>query len=153
MRFETKFDRWLVILLIVAALATCSLPAARLLIARSHPTPLGLTVLPFAIWAVVLSSTLPQYYELHQDSLFLRVGWRRVVIPYASLVEIQSMSDTRSAGVFSADRILLVTEAGKRFIIAVAEQERFLAELSQRCPQLEPRPFGFGMPFSPTTIL
>jgi len=100
--------------------------------------------MPLAIWLIALPCTLLQYYEVREDGLFLRQGWRKSLSPYASLVELQSMSDSRSAGVFSTDRVLAVTQEGKRFLIAVAEEESFLTEVSKRCPQLERRNFGFG---------
>jgi len=105
------------------------------------------------LWFIVLSCTLPQHYEVRADGLFIRQGWRKNLIPYASLLEVQSVSDSRSAAVFSADRILIVTQNSKRFVIAVAEDEAFFSELAKRCPQLERRPFGLGTPFSPPLII
>ena len=153
MRFETKFDRWLVIALIVAAGVTFSLPAS-LLKPGPHPTP-QIVVACFVplLWLIVLSCTLPQYYEVRPDGLFIRQGWRKNLIPYPSLIEVQSVSDSRSAAVFSTDRILIVTQDSKRFVIAVAEDESFFSELAKRCPQLERRPFGLGTPFSPPLII
>jgi hypothetical protein len=142
MRFETRYDRWLAALTVLAAVVTCVVvPARRLLAPGSQPAPAWLTV------------TLPQYYEVVESGLFLRQGWRKSLIPYASLVELQPMSDSRSSGVFSTQRILVVTREGKRFLIAVAEEERFLAEVSKRCPQLERRDFGWGIPLAPPTIV
>jgi hypothetical protein len=105
------------------------------------------------LWLVVLSGTLPQYYEVRADGLFIRQGWRKSLIPYASLVEVQSVSDSRSAALFLTDRILIVTQSGKRFVIAVAEHDRFFSELAKRCPQLERRAFGLGTPLSPPLII
>lgn len=152
MRFETKFDRWLVIALVVAACASFSLPAS-LLKPGPHPTPqiVAACLVPI-LWFVVLSSTLPQYYEVRADGLFIRQGWKKSLLPYASLVEAQSVSDSRSAGVFSTDRILIVLQNGKRFVIAVKEEERFFSELARRCPQLERRASGLGTPLSPLII-
>jgi len=83
------------------------------------------------------------------DGLFLRQGWRRILIPYASLVELQCMTDSRSAGVFSTQRILVVTAEGKRYLIAVADEEGFLEAVAARCPQLEKRGFGLAVPMAP----
>lgn len=107
MRFETKFDRWLVIVLVIAACASFTLPAS-LLRPGPHPTPqivAGCSV-P-VLWLAVLLCTLPQYYELRPDGLFIRQGWKKSLTPYAGLIEVQSLSDSRSAAVFSTDRILI----------------------------------------------
>lgn len=153
MRFKTKFDRWLVIVLVVAACASFTLPAS-LLRPGLHPTPqIAAACFVPLLWLIVLSGTLPQYYEARADGLFIRQGWRKSLIPYASLVEIQSVSDSRSAAVFSTDRILILLGNGKRFVIAVAEDESFFSELAKRCPQLERRAFGLGTPLSPPLMI
>jgi hypothetical protein len=145
MRFETRYDRWLVVLLVVAATATCVfLPVLAFLDSGRQPRALPVAFAPWAIWLFVIACTLPQYYEVREDGLFLRQGWRRRLIPYASLVEIQSIVDSRSAAVFSSQRMLLVTRENRRFLIAVAEEERFLTEISKRCPLLERKSFGLG---------
>ena len=154
MRFTSKFDRWLVIVLILSACVTCVILPA---IAFFGPVPrTGIpwfALTPVVIWAVMLLATLPQYYEVREDGLFLRQGWRRALIPYPSLTELQSMTDSRSGGVFSADRILLVTREGKRFLIAPAEQKRFLDEVARKTPDLERKNFGLALPFSSPTII
>ena len=155
MRFQTKYDAWLVFLLGLAAVMTCVVvPVVRIVAPGSHAGSLWLAFLPMLLWLIVIPCTLPQYYDLRADGLFLRQGWRKSLIPYASLIELQAMSDSSSAGVFSTDRIFLKTQGGRQFIIAVAEEGRFLDEISRRCPQLERRPpFGLGMPWSPPYII
>jgi hypothetical protein len=92
---------------------------------------------------------LPQWYELREDGIFIRQGVRTVWMPYPSLVEAQPFDNMTSSGaVFSKRRILLVTQSGNRYIIAVAEEDRFMDELARRCPQLERRAYGLGLPFS-----
>ena len=154
MRFETRFDGWLVIVLVMAAIVTgVAFPAIRVLAPGSHAGPLWVAFVPLLIWLIVLPSMLPQFYEVREYGLFLRQGWRKSLIPYEALIEIQRMSDSRSAGVFSTQRILLVNRDGKRFVIAVAEEESFLIEVGKRCPQLERKAFGLGMPFAPQSIV
>jgi hypothetical protein len=154
MRFNTKFDRWQVVVVILSAVVSCTVvPAILIINFELHSYQSALAFFPLAIWLIILLSMLPQYYELGGNGLFIRQGWHRALLPYASLVELQTMWDLRSSAVYSASRILIVTDAGKRFLIAVAEQERFLAEVSKRCPQLNQNESGLGLPFAPSTIL
>lgn len=142
MRFKTPFDTWLVVVLVVAAVFSVGAPAG-------HGAIRAAVV---AVWACLLSCTLPQYYDVREDGLFIRQGWRKHLIPYAELLSAESNLDSQSAGVFSSQRILLTTGAGKRILIAVAEEDRFFTELAKRCPQLERKPLGLGTPFYTETI-
>jgi hypothetical protein len=147
MRFATKVDRWLAWLLILAAIVTCLIIPGIRLFAPGAATPLWLAFLPLLIWLAALTCALPQYYEVQENGLFVRQGWRKRLIPYASLLGFQPLSDSRSAPVFSTDRLLVETREGN-LLIAVAEQERFLAEVSKRCPQLEQTGFGLKVRFA-----
>jgi hypothetical protein len=151
MRFETRYDRWLVAVLLLTAILTCVVvPTLRLLVPDSHPGPLWPSFLPLLLWSIVLPCVLPQYYEVRENGLFLRQGWRKTLIPYESVVEVRSMSDSRSAAVFSTERLFVTSSEGKHFIIAVAEEGRFLSEIARRCPQLDQRSSGLGMLFGPS---
>jgi hypothetical protein len=154
MRFRTRFDRSLVIGMTAAAVLTCiTLPAMRFLAPGDHPAPPWLVFLPLPVWAAVIVSTLPQYYEVRKDGLFLRQGWRRVFIPYAQLAGIQPSSNSQGAAVFSTERIVILTRDGRRHLIAVAEEDKFIDEVAKHCPQLERRGFGLGSPFSQNTLI
>jgi hypothetical protein len=154
MRFKTKYDLWLVVVLIFVAILTCvAIPAVRFHDFGVTGLLSVFSLLTWAIWLIVIPCTLPQYYEVREDGLFIRQGWKRTLLAYASLTELQTMRDWSSAAVYSADRILIVTDAGKRFLIAVTEEGRFLSEVSKRCPQFEQRGFGLGIPFAAPTIL
>jgi len=136
MRFATRFDRWLVVLLVVAALVSC-----------------GAVPYLLPVWLAVLSTMLPQYYEVREDGLFIRQGWRKTLIPYGSLSELRSVTNSMSAAVFSSQRILIVTSEGRRILIAVAEDDRFLEEVARRAPQLERKAFGLALPFAPASFV
>ena len=151
MRFKTKYDWWIVAALIVAAFATLVVPWIGSQSSPGpyhHPAPFWMKSVVWLIWVVVLVCTLPQYYEVRADGLFIRQGWRRVLIPYADLVELPAITDSRSAGVFSVDRLLVATRDSRTFIIAPADQEGFLDAVAQRCPQLERKGFGLGLAFN-----
>ena len=146
MRFRTRFDRSLVIVMSLVAVLTCiTFPLLRFLSPGDHPAPAWLVFLPLPLWAAAIVSTLPQYYELRENGLFLRQGWRRVFIPYAELAGLQPSWSAQGAYVFSTRRILLLTRQGKRHLIAVAEEEKFIVEVAKHCPQLERKGFGFGV--------
>lgn len=154
MRFATRYDRWLVVMLVFAALASCGIfPALRFIAPASRPGPVWLSFVAWPIWGIVLATTLPQYYEVREDGLFIRQGWRRILLPYDSLMELQSVSSSLSAAVYSTQRILIVTRESARILIAVADEDRFLAEVARRAPQLERRPYGLGLPFAPPTVV
>jgi Bacterial PH domain len=153
MRFETKFDRWPVIVLVVTTSLAIVVPASFFLSPGPDASPPILAYFFPLVWVAVVSCAWPQYYEVRDGGLFIRQGWRKNVIPYASLVEVQSVSDARTAAVFSTDRIVIVLTSGKRFVIALAEDDRFLSELAKCCPQLERRAFGLSTPLSPPLII
>jgi hypothetical protein len=94
MRFRTRYDAGLVVVQLVAFVGLLVL---RL---RSRAvSPLGwLDMLFLAIWALVPLSTLPRYYDVRDDGLFLRRGWRRNLIPYASLTELELQGSRRGGG-------------------------------------------------------
>jgi hypothetical protein len=138
MRFQTKFDSWLVAVLFLSAFISCFVvPATLFRTPAPKWFPILLTVFCWTIWLLALSCTLPQYYEIREDGLFIRQGWKKLLIPYPSLTEVETWRSFLSAAVFSADRIVVTAGAYKCFVIAVVEKERFFAELSNQCPQLE----------------
>jgi hypothetical protein len=152
-RFATKFDRWIVAVMILGAFASLVLPWLSLAGGPlHHPAPGWVRMLPWPIWIIVLVCTLPQYYEVRPDGLFIRQGWRKVLIAYADLTELQATTDTRSAAVFSMDRMVVTTRDGRSLIIAPADQEGFLAAVAQRCPHLERKGSGLGSPLSAPTV-
>ena len=56
----------------------------------------------------------------------------------------------RAAGVFSRDRLLVTTCEGKCYVIAPAEQGKFLDEMSRKT-HLERRGSGLALPLPPLT--
>ena len=137
MRFATRFDTWLVAVLLVAVLVSVALPFAMYFIHALPVRQMWMFLLGPVVLALVLFATLPQYYEVRGNGLFLRQGWRKALLPYAELREVRAERSVLSAPVFSTRRIYLEAAHSSRWIIAVAEQERFLAEVFRRAPQLE----------------
>jgi hypothetical protein len=137
MRFETRYDRWLVAVLIVIGLLLFGFPLALFPVLASHGQPIWPLLPGPVIYLLALSATLPQYYVLREEDLYIRQGWKKALIPYSALCELKAMNSALSAPVFSMHRLLVTAVPGGQFIIAVAEQERFLAEILRRAPQLE----------------
>jgi hypothetical protein len=81
---------------------------------------------------VVVACTLPQYYEVRVDCLFIRQGWRKTSLPYAWLVAIQSVTDLLSAPVFSIHRMVVVTRENSGYTIAPALQREFIEAVAAR---------------------
>jgi hypothetical protein len=123
MRFATKFDAWIVAGILAGVVV-------------------GL-ILPTYNWATRHGGSLP--WPL---LLWLLLAYVLVLIPYDCLTEIRTTTDTRSAGVFSTDRVIVATKEPKTYIIAPAEQERFFDEVARRAPHLERRAGGLALPFS-----
>ena len=153
MRFKTKFDRGMQPALIIAVVFIC-VGSLFYILNPYHRTGRAVLSLWPVAYLLIIPWAWPQYYEVREDGLFLRQGFRKNLIPYQSLVVLRSIqANSRNLRVFSADRMLVVTETGNRFVIAVAEQERFLAEVSKRCPQLELKQSSLEIPFAPMLIV
>ena len=143
MRFATKYDWWIV-------LGLCVAPAfSSVAVFRQKPHwDAGGAITIFMLWLAAMSACWPQYYRTRGDAFFIRQGWRKITIPYAQLTAVMASSDARSAAVFSTDRVLVETSAGKRYIIAPADQPGFFAEIAARAPQLEPCAGGLHLPLA-----
>jgi hypothetical protein len=148
MRFETRYDKWLAGVLIAVGLIVFGQPVAALYFSHTgHGQPIWPLFLPGpAIYLLVLSATLPQYYELREEGLFIRQGWKKALLAYSALCEVYTVNSVLSAPVFSTHRLQVTAAPGGQFLIAVAEQERFLAEVARRAPQLEQWPSGLRIP-------
>lgn len=153
MRFKTRYDLWLVaVLLFVAVGWTISA-----LVLQSQGTPFSeywKRLIPGVILVFfTLVFCLPQYYEIRENDLFIRRGLMKKILPFSSIIELQQTISALSAPVFSMHRILITTTNNPRIIIAVAEEDRFLKEMLIRCPHLEKKPYGLGLPLvSPTSF-
>lgn len=136
MRFETRYDAWLVVVLSVVALEMIVLPFAFYFTHVVRGAPLLLFLIGPMIMAFVFSLTLPQYYELRDDGMFIRQGWKRALLSYDALRELRAETGVLSAPVFSTRRVYVTVVPGGEWVIAVADEERFLAEVRRRAPQL-----------------
>ena len=97
-------------------------------------------LIPISGSIAVLAATLPQYYQLRTDGLFIKQGWHRSLIAYDALLSAKAVDSTLSSGVFSAARIGIETKDGRNYLIAPNDRSLFLEELAQRAPQIAERP-------------
>jgi len=146
MRFETRYDKWLVGVLIATGLILFGLPVALYYILPASGQPVWPFFFGPVIFVFALSATLPQYYELREEGLFIRQGWKKALLPYSALCELRTADGLLSAPVFSTHRLQVTAVPGGQFLIAVAEQGRFLAEVARRTPQMEQWPSGLRTP-------
>jgi hypothetical protein len=131
MRFEMRFEHaWVNRLVLLAALAGVAFAAINLLLTDSHPAHRWPALAQIVCWLVLLASWSRGYCEVRESDLFLRRGWKKISIPYASLIELKARPD--GYGVFA------IANDGRRFVIAVANVPIFLREIYRRCPQLNP---------------
>jgi hypothetical protein len=137
MRFETRYDTWLVTLLAAVGLILFGLPLALYSTLAAHGLPIWPLLPGPAIFVLVLFATLPQYYEVREEGLYIRQGWKKTLLSYSAICELRVWNSALSAAVFSTHRLMVTAVPGGQFVIAVAEQERFLAEIARRSPQLE----------------
>ena len=87
----------------------------------------------------------PEFYELQEVGLFLRQGRKKNLISYASIDKILPLAPAVSNW-YPADRFFILLEKGNAvFTIAMSGKERFLVEVSKRCPQLEQRETKYGL--------
>ena len=136
MHFKTRFDTWLVAVVIAAVAAGCGASIIVLGLASQHGGPFWFFApVPVALAIAALSSSLPQYYEVRAEGLLIRQGWRKALLPYKSVRAVRSFSSKLSAPVFSTHRLEIVDDRGGGFVIAVAEEQWFLDELMRRSPQ------------------
>jgi hypothetical protein len=142
MRFETRYDKWLVGVLIATGSILFGLPVGLYFNPATHGHPVWLFLFGPVIFVLALSVTLPQYYELREEGLFIRQGWKKALLAYSALGELSTADSVLSAPVFSTHRLLVTAVPGGQFLIAVADQKRFLAEVARHAPQLEQWPSG-----------
>ena len=139
--FQTKVDPWVGITVAIAALFTLVAPVVFILSSMVSRQPVDWTLLiPVGAWIIVLAATLPQYYELRADGLFIRQGWRRSLVAYDALVSAEAVDSTLSSGVYSTERIRIGTEGAASYLIAPRDGSLFLRELAQRAPRIAQEP-------------
>jgi hypothetical protein len=152
MRFKPKVNYvslacWLVFMTIVGANGIYTLNP------KVHSIYFGLGVLSWLLFLTIILILrfiiFPEFYDLQEVGLFLRQGRKRNLIPYASIDKVLPLDPAAGilypANCFAYRFLVLPEKSSTIFTIAVSERERFLAEVSKRCPQLETRETKDGL--------
>jgi hypothetical protein len=92
------------------------------------------------IYALAAWKGRPGRAELGPGGLYL--SSKQTTIPYESLVSILPRP-------WGSDGMFIRTGEGKRFALAVADEDRFLTEVSKRSPQLQRSNSGLAIPGAP----
>jgi hypothetical protein len=92
-------------------------------------------IIAWVVWLMMLIAMLPKYYEVREDGLFLRLRWKSAFIPYASLVELWDQPN-RNGLKAEVNLVRVTANTGETYTFGVDEKERFLREVSKRCPHV-----------------
>jgi hypothetical protein len=93
-------------------------------------------IIAWAVWVMMLAAMLPQYYEVREDGLFLRLRWKTRLIPYASLVGLSDRPNRTNTLRAEVNLVRVTTNTGEIYTFGVEEKDRFLNELSKHCAQV-----------------
>ena len=146
--FRARYDRWYIVTLCILAtvIAGPLLPESWL---NGHIplTNYGFAILPSVM---LLAGSWPHSSELHADGLLIRKGLRKIWLRYNSLTEVYQFTEiSLPVGIFSSQRLLIMTVVGDEHVITVVDEERFLEKLQSRSPQLRRYSRKLGISFSP----
>ena len=126
MRFESKIDWWIPVLLI-GGLSAGSLTWA---IDAERPWSDGVG-LCFG-WALSIWIMLQTYYEFHGDYLLVRCGpfWRKLLI--RDIASVEPTRNPLASMALSLDRLAIKMQSGSGVMISPRDKARFLKELAKK---------------------
>jgi hypothetical protein len=145
MRFKSKVDSWLVVVVIVSGMAALAAGA----VAFREGTPGSLATLLLIVVLVValpISLLAATHYTFEETVLRIRSGPFRWTIP---LIEIQGVRPSRSllsSPALSTDRLRIEYGKGKYILISPEDKEGFVRELESRRPGLAKAPSAARVP-------
>ena len=125
LRFQSKIDTWLAVVLVAAAGATFwgSVQSGQWFSTVVMTAVLGLLV-------------FPMHYELQDDALVVRAGLIRYRRAYADITAAKPNRSPFSAPALSLDRLLISSKRGLGVNISPANREAFITALIERAPHL-----------------
>ena len=106
--------------------------------------------LMFCYLTLRFCANYPHYYEFQECGLFVRQGWDKHLVPYDSFDKVLPVSHLYKHS--STKRILIISNSGGTLVIALPEQESFIADVSSRCPQLKRCETEYGSSLQQTIL-
>lgn len=144
-RIPVGIDRWVVVLLIVAAAAMLVSAVAPAFDPNASPSDLWISLsATLGVPALVAVFVVPLRYELTLDELRIRAGLFRYRLRLADLVRVQPYDSPLSSPTapWTMRRVRMVDVRGRRIDVGPKDRTEFLAEVLARAPQLDERREG-----------
>jgi hypothetical protein len=138
LRFPSRRDLWITVLIWVAAVAIVIIGGERLVnpgpvVGRLLVAGLCLGMAGFTVW--ILYST---FYELTDEKLIIRTGPIRYVVKLEAIQQVTPSRSPLSSPALSLDRLRVrYRGGGTGVLISPEDKQGFLRALVERCPQLE----------------
>jgi uncharacterized membrane protein YdbT with pleckstrin-like domain len=145
-RYKSKKDVWLIVIIAVAFLITL-ISLALTLITPGAVQQGGWVsvVVVVVVWAFVGSIIFPLYYEITPSELVVRSGILHWEIPFSSIQHVHPSHNMLASPALSLDRLRIeYMQNGKtRFmLISPKDKSGFLRDLAQNSAELEVRGDG-----------
>ncbi len=134
--YQSKKDTWLILLLILAAMAII----AGSIISYRFTRNFALSLPQLFMVAIVLALVFPLYYQITDTALIIRSGILCWKIPLERIIEVTHSTSPLSSPALSLDRLEVKYWKGSRsrsVLISPGDKESFMGDLALRSPGLE----------------
>ena len=137
MRFRSKIDTWLVVLVAVSAVAALlgvlSLAIQGASVAILIAALATLLALALPVWLIAAT-----HYSFEGNELHIQGGPFRWIVPIEQIHSVKPSRSLLSSPALSLDRLRIDYGKGRWILISPADKERFLDELSARRSDIVP---------------
>lgn len=132
MRFPSKVDWWLAIILAVIPVVAIGATVA----SWSQPDRwVGLVAVAFVI-AIYGGLVFPLYYEVGDQHLLVRFGLARYRVSYGDITRVEPSHNPLSSPALSLDRMRIDRSRGSYLLISPRDRDGFLRALGAKTPHL-----------------